>query len=389
MDAQKIRFLLTKAEGPKLDFKLKLSTDTESSKKELAKDVSAIANSRGGRGFILFGIEDKTKNIIGIDCYEFKEEKIQQVIYTRIDPPVPISVDIVNLDGKNIGVITIYTTQQKPHQLRDNGAFYIRRGSTTDIMRKDEIASTLEETGIVNHELLPVLKASAENLDKEKINDYFSKTGMFGNITNNLLLETGILVNEKDFGIPHPSFGGMLLFGISPDLFLPHCIIRIHNSINPVLPNHHISKGTIFDILDDTVDFLTECLPNSKVLVDIIIEHIGKSILHRDYFDINNCVELYITKRNIEITNPGAAILGEDQNKDKYIKRNMWLYLKAVTIDSQRKYFNKSYSTTSKGKIKIKYLNLVSKNLFKVIIPISWSDASCTPIYRNGGEKRL
>ena len=40
----------------------------ESGKKELAKDICAIANSRGGRGYIVIGVEDKTKRIIGINA---------------------------------------------------------------------------------------------------------------------------------------------------------------------------------------------------------------------------------------------------------------------------------------------------------------------------------
>jgi ATP-dependent DNA helicase RecG len=372
MDIQKILFLLTKDENPKLDFKLKLSSETESSKKELAKDISAIANSKGGRGFIIFGIEDKTKAIIGINKSEFNEEKIQQIVCSRIDPPVPVSVDLVNINGKDIGVITIYTTAQKPHQLRDNGAFYIRRGSTTDIMRKDEIASTLEETGIVNHELLPVLKASIENLDRVKINDYFLKAGVSGYVGNVFLIETGILINEKDFEKPHPSFGGMLLFGKNPETFLPHCIIRVHNSINQKLPYHFISRGTIMEMLEETCEFCEKCLTGYEFLMETIEEHLGKSILYRDYFDINNCIEIYLTKKYIEITNPGAAIKGEENDKEKYVKRNMWLYLKAITIDNEHKYFNKDYNMNLPliSKVKVKYLNLVSKNIFKVIIPI-------------------
>jgi ATP-dependent DNA helicase RecG len=373
MDAQRILFLLTKEENAKLDFKLKLSTDTESFKKELAKDVSAIANSRGGRGFILFGIEDKTKNIIGIDKNEFKEERIQQIISTRIDPPVPISVSVVSLGDKDIGVITIYTTGQKPHQIRDTGAFHIRRGSTTDIMRKDEIASSLEETGVVNHELLPVINATIDNLNKDKIQDYFKKIGITSPINYNLLIENSILMDEKDFTIPHPSFGSMLLFGINPELFLPHCVIKIHNSLNDKMPYHYIAKGTIIEMLEDTCFFIRQCLCDFNFPIEIIEEHLGKSVVYRDYFDINNCIEIYISKKCIEITNPGAALKGEENDKEKYVKRNMWLYQKVLTLDVSNRFLNKNYNShfILKGNTKIKYINLVSKNIFKVIIPLS------------------
>jgi ATP-dependent DNA helicase RecG len=218
MDTQKLRTLINRDENSKLDFKLKLSIDTESSKKELAKDISAIANSRGGRGHIIFGVEDKTKEIVGIKRQDFHEETIQQIIASRIDPPVPVSVDTLDIENVTLGIITIYTTEQKPHQIRETGAFYIRRGSTTDIMRKDELASMLEETGIVQHELLPVLKASYDALDLSLISDYFDKSNMKVEITQGLLLELGILIHEHDINVYHPTFGGLLLFGKQPEL---------------------------------------------------------------------------------------------------------------------------------------------------------------------------
>lgn len=373
MDAQKIMFLLNKDENTKLDFKLKLSTETESSKKELAKDISAIANSRGGRGYILFGIEDKTKKIIGINKDDFHEEAIQQIVATRIDPPVPISVDLVDINEATIGIITIYTTEQKPHQIRETGAFHIRRGSTTDIMRKDEIASLLEETGVINHELLPVLKASADDLNKDWLMDYFRKSGLPAIVSNSLLLEVGILVYEKDFTIPHPSFGGLLLFGKAPDIFLPHCIIKIHNSLNKDMPHHFVALGTIMEQLESSSTFIEKCIGSSRDLMDIIEEHLGKAVLYRDYFNINNCVEIYLNNKNIEIINPGASLKNEDTDKEKYIKRNMWLYLKALTLDNNHRYFHKEYTRTLtfKQRRRIKYYNLLSQNMFKVIIPLN------------------
>ncbi len=101
MDEKKLANLIKKNEGLKLDFKQMIDINTESGKKELAKDVSAIANSKGGRGYIIIGIEDKIKNIVGIDNMDFTEEQIQQIISSRIDPPVPVSLEILQYHGKN------------------------------------------------------------------------------------------------------------------------------------------------------------------------------------------------------------------------------------------------------------------------------------------------
>lgn len=63
MDMKKINILLKRDEGTKLDFKQRIDILIESGKKELAKDICAIANSRGGRGYIIIGVEDKTKKL--------------------------------------------------------------------------------------------------------------------------------------------------------------------------------------------------------------------------------------------------------------------------------------------------------------------------------------
>lgn len=310
MDTQKLLCLLQKEEGTKLDFKQKLTLDTESSKKEFAKDICAIANSRGGRGYILFGIEDKTKAILGITPEEFIEEKLQLIVSSRIDPPVPISADIVKYEDKLIGVITIYTTEQKPHQLRDSGAFYIRRGSTTDLMRKEEIASFLQETGLISYELLPVINASIDDLDTEKISDFLEKSGLPNKIDTDILIGTGIVSREKEYSEIHPTTGGLLLFGKNPSNFLPHAIIKIYNYINPKLSCHHISSGTIMEMVKDSYSFTSECLADIDFPMEIACDIIAKSILFKDYFDINTPNEIYIHKNRIEIINPGAALKG-------------------------------------------------------------------------------
>lgn len=370
MDIQKLQYLLTKDEGPKLDFKMKLSTEMESSKKELAKDICAIANSRGGRGYIIFGIEDKTKKVIGIRRNEFSEEKIQQIVSTRLEPPVPISVDVLQLNGLDIGIISIYNTDQKPHQLRENGAFYMRRGSTTDIMRKEELASMFQDMGLISHEMLPIVRAAVSDLDRDKINEYFINSGINTSIDNAILSASGILHKERDSGEYHPTCGGMLLFGKHPYNFIPQSIIRIHNTLNSSLPYNHISRGTIMEMLNDASEFIKQCLNGINFPEEIINELIGKSVLYRDYFDVNGCVEIYLNNKYIEFSNPGAAIKGNGNNDDKYIKRNMWLYLKLLSIDSSRKYFNKNISINSiiKDYGRIKYLNILSKNIFKVVV---------------------
>lgn len=215
MDIKKLRSLIKKEEGLKLDFKLKLDLSTETGKKELAKDICAIANSNGQRGYIIVGIQDKTKKIIGIQSEDmFKEERIQQIITSRCEPPIPLRVDFVDLNGKTIGVISIYDGGQKPYQIRENGAFYIRRGSTTDVMRKQELVALLEENLSLTIETCPLIRSNIDVLNMDLVNKYFKRKGI--NFTDEnrdfLLLSSGIAYDDRKGEKLKCTYGGLLVF---------------------------------------------------------------------------------------------------------------------------------------------------------------------------------
>ena len=214
MDLKKISILLKRDEGTKLDFKQKMDILIESGKKELAKDICAIANSRGGRGYIIIGVEDKTKRIVGINASEFKEEQFQQIISSRCEPPIPISIEYVVYQSKNLAIITIYDGGQKPYQIRENGAFYIRRGSTTDTMRKDELISCLQENLSLNIETMPIISSDINSLNFDIINKYFLNKGILVNDNNRLefMDNAGITFIERDYNKRVVTLGGLLVF---------------------------------------------------------------------------------------------------------------------------------------------------------------------------------
>lgn len=191
-----------------------IDINTESGKKELAKDVSAIANSKGGRGYIIIGIEDKIKNIVGIDNMDFTEEQIQQIISSRIDPPVPVSLEVLQYHGKKLAIINIYDSDQKPYQTRENGVFYIRRGSTTDTMRKEEIISSLQDSLSLNIELCSIVKSDEKDMDISLVDKYFNAIGVLVNNDNriDMMEKASIIHYDKERGKFIGSLGDYLYF---------------------------------------------------------------------------------------------------------------------------------------------------------------------------------
>lgn len=373
MDADRIRQLLRREENPKLDFKATLHLRTEGEKKELTRDVIAIANSRGGRGYILFGIEDKTKKPLGIEPKYFNEEQIQQIIYNRSDPPVSVTVEFVEYEGVNIAVLTIFKSHHKPHQMLQTGAFYIRRGSTTDIARRSEIAQMMQENGLQTYETVPLLKATMEDMDKELLQEYFSNLKVCDDTPNIFLIEALGFISEIDNGEYSPTIGGMLVFGKNPSLFLPQCYVKLISSEGIT----HIT-GNIYSMMHQSLELIRNIISDDTYPFDAVEESLANAMLHRDYLDVARGILIDITDDFIEISNPGALVAGNitlkymrDKNPQR---RNPWLYQRLLILDYKRHFIKAGTGMLSMKEAfadrgKVKFINLGSRNLFKVVFP--------------------
>jgi predicted HTH transcriptional regulator len=378
MDKKKLLNLLHREEGRKLDFKQRIELSGETGKKELTKDICAIANSNGGRGYIIVGIEDKTKNIIGLKKEDmFSEEQIQQIIASRCDPPIPVSVEYLTLEDKNIGVITIYNWDQKPYQVRESGAFYIRRGSTTDIMRKQELVAAFEESLNLNIEGCGVLKSDISALNMDIINQYFRSKSIDINNENIefLLRRSSITSRDRETGETICTLGGLLVFSDTNSIYIPHNMIKIINKVNRNKPEVIVVQGNIIKIIELCEAHLKEILPENYPYT-AVWEAIKNAVLYREYSEFSRIIEVHIGFNSIVVTSPGELMKTNKRNGDtrEYNRRNMWLYEKVITLDTKGLFLksNNGFSNMKKafkGKGKIMFINSKQENVFKVIFP--------------------
>ncbi|MGG7162662.1 AlbA family DNA-binding domain-containing protein [Clostridium ihumii] len=375
MDNKKVKTLLKKEEGTKLDFKRKIDIYTESGKKELAKDVCAIANSRGGRGYIIIGVEDKSKEIVGIDDERLTEEKVQQIVSSRCEPPIPVSLEFINYKNKKVGIITIYTSDQSPYQIRENGSFYIRRGSTTDTMRRDEIITMFSNSLSLTIESIPIMKSSIIALDIPMIDMYFQKKGFEIDDENReeLMENAGIVYLDKESGKKVLTLGSALIFTKFTSIYLPHNMIKIINKVSNKRENTIVISGNILYMLDEAEAVIKEILPEIYP-IEAVIEAINNAIMYRDYSMYNKFIEVIIGYKSIVIISPGCLLKTIGGNKENYIRRNMWIYEKIITIDEKKRFLKKfSGFTIIKKKFKrkgeIHFINDEERNIFKVVLP--------------------
>jgi predicted HTH transcriptional regulator len=375
MDRRKFANLLKKMEGPKLDFKQIIQIDTDSGRKELAKDICAIANSRGGRGYLIIGIEDKTKKVLGIGNLELNEEKVQQIVSSRIEPPVPISLEFIEYENKKVAIISIYDSQQKPYQMRDNGVFYTRRGSTNDSMRKQEIISSLHENLSLNVELCPIPHSNLKCIDEDIVDKYFLAQGIKVNDENRveLMENASIIYRDKDTGEYVVTLGGLLVFSKNNNIYVPHNMIKIINKVNKDLEEISVVQGTLLDIIEKSERIIRNLIPKYYP-IEAVYEGIRNAVLYRDYTVFYKEIEVIIDNSSIIVTSPGILIKRRNTNYVNYVNRNMWIYEKIIDLDSRGIIINSGRGFTRmqkafRNKRKVIFINSINDDEFKVIYP--------------------
>lgn len=379
MNKKKLLSLIQQREGTKLDFKLKIDISSESGKKELAKDVCAIANSKGGRGYLIIGVEDRTKRIIGINKVKtLDEEKIQQVVSSRCEPPIPITVEVVDINGADIGIITIFDGGQKPYQIKETGAFHIRRGSITDTMRKSELVAAFEENQLLTVETCQIVNSSVEFLNMKLVEKYFKSKGIVVNKENEkfLLESAGITYLDKRSRRVRCTFGGLVVFSDNNSICIPHNAIRIINKINDKYDRSIMINGNLLDMIDKTEKQMYTLLPN-EYPVFAVMEAVKNSVMYREYSKIDKIIEVILTKNSIIVISPGQLLSRNTAFADMgYSKRNMWIYDKLISLDEGKRFINDGNGLVRikeafKGKRKVKLINSTVEECFKVILPIS------------------
>lgn len=160
------RYVETGRETPKVDLKLTLQLSGKG-ESEFVKDVTAIANTTGGEGYLIIGVydaKDRKSNdpsdyVIGFSTPSGSDqfERTAVAILTKFCYIVPtIEYDeLTHPDcDKSIGVVTIRRSAQKPHSLIRAGAeveqhqVWIRRGTASYVATPIEIVAMTQTQDI-------------------------------------------------------------------------------------------------------------------------------------------------------------------------------------------------------------------------------------------------
>ena len=127
-------------------------------------------------------------------------------------------------------------------------------------------------------------------------------------------------LNLLDRGVP--THAAVLLFGQQPQRFMPtselKCMHFHGTQVRKPIDSHHIYKGTVFELVDQAVDFVmtklarrvgtraqsTQVPVSYELPREVVVEAIVNAVAHRDYTS-NSGVQVMLFADRLEVWNPG------------------------------------------------------------------------------------
>lgn len=311
---------------------------------QLAKEIVALANFRGGR--VLLGVDDDG-TIVGIQRPDLETWVMDTVFGRYVHPLILPFYEEVRLDdGKRVAVITLSQGTAKPYVVRnrDREDIYVRVGSTTRLATREQQARLFATGGLLHAEALPVSGTGLADLGLERISDYLLNRAGDTELPDDdagwqrRLTGLGFMV-EQDGGRVVSTILGLLLFGRAPQRSLPQAGLRWmafegdskeyralddtrldgplvalyrgasgegRELIEPGLVERFLDRATPF--LSAERDALEDGLRRERrwhYPVEALREAIVNALAHRDWTRLPE-VEIVAYVDRLEITSPGS-----------------------------------------------------------------------------------
>ena len=307
--SKNLKFTLEKGEDYKTEFKERVD-------KNLDREIVAFANSSGGQIYI--GVTDKGE-IKDINITNRLKSQIQDIA-KNCDPKVSIAFQEVK--EEKILIVKVKNSKDKPH--RCSSGFYIRSGSSSQKLTRNEIRNFMEEEGVLRFDSLPCKKFHyKEHFDKEKLFQFLDKSKIKYNRRSYLqLLENLEVAKRQGSKIIFNNTGALFFAKNLKKIFFQTEIIcglfkgteKIH-----VLNNENFNKDLIGNV-EGAMDFLWkslrarhEIIPRTARRINVLEipdkalrEAVINAVIHMNYLEEGTSVTIEVYDDRVEISNFGG-----------------------------------------------------------------------------------
>ena len=303
------------------------------------KSVVAFANGPGGK--IIFGIADKTREVIGFDKEDVfkKMDAIANAVTDSCEPAIIPDITLQTVDGKTVIVAEISEGRQRPYYIKAlgrDGGVYVRVAGTTRLADEYMIKELMFEgsnryfdqalcTGltITDEDIDALCKAMKEQAVKNAHNE--EQKASIKDVGRQQLRSWGVLI-ERD-GKDYPSNAYAILTGCGGLHIAIQCGV-FKGTTKEVFVDRREYTGPLWEQIDEAFRFVLRNIHLGATIVgiyrqdvyeippDAIRELIINAVVHRSYLD-HGTIQVAVYDNRLEITSPGKLPMGQTMERMK------------------------------------------------------------------------
>jgi ATP-dependent DNA helicase RecG len=299
------------------------------SSEKMADEIAAMSNAAGG--VIVLGVEDKGRDIVGIEAskLELTETWLREIMETRLEPPLQAyTLHRIELpDGT--GVLQPVLRLDLPRSLfvhRSPGGYKIRAGSSVREMAPEYLARLFQQRS--QSRLLRFDEQLVPNAPMEALSaDLWRRFTTARSAGSELDMLSKLKLADRDAeGAWHPTVSGLLMACHRPQDFLPSAFIQaVAYRGTEVTPMDHqayqLDARDIHGPLDEQIAEACRFVARnmkigaSKALgrhdvpqydLTAVFEAVTNAVSHRDYAIYGQKVRLRMFEDRLELHSPGA-----------------------------------------------------------------------------------
>jgi len=153
MNRRHLLELIEEGENIQCEFKRHFTTP-----EKIAREMIAFANTKGG--YMIFGVDDD-REVVGVDSEKSESEMIKDAAENFCEPRLVYSIDFIELYGKEVVIVSIPESDNKPHRLQDYENEF-------DINKAVVLVRVNDKSVTASKEMVRILRASSANLALKK-----------------------------------------------------------------------------------------------------------------------------------------------------------------------------------------------------------------------------
>ena len=303
------------------------------------KSVVAFANGTGGK--IIFGIADKTREVVGFakeDVFETMDA-IANAVSDSCEPAIIPDISLQTIDGKTVIVVEVSEGRQRPYYIKAlgrDGGVYVRVAGTTRLADEYMIKELLFEgsnryydqalcagLNITDEDIDALCKAMKEQAVKNAHNE--EQKASIKDVGRQQLRSWGVLI-ERD-GKDYPSNAFAILTGNAGLHVATQCGV-FKGTTKAVFVDRREYTGLLWEQIDEAFQFVLRNIHLGATIVgiyrqdvyeippDAIRELIINAMVHRSYLD-HGTIQVAVYDNRLEITSPGKLPMGQTMERMK------------------------------------------------------------------------